>query len=69
MKLAEPQPVEPGERAVALLGFGQADQLERQPRVVQRRAPGQQAVLLEYGGDLAAEMIEVGVRALVADPQ
>ena len=66
-ELAEAQPVQPGQRALALLGFRQADQFERQLGVVERRAPGQQAVLLEHGGDLAAEMIEVGMRALVAD--
>ena len=64
---AKAEPVEPGERALALLVFRQADQFERQLGVVQRRAPGQQPVLLEHGGDAAAEEIEVGVRALVAD--
>ena len=68
-ELAKAEPVEPGERALALLGFRQADQFERQPRVVERRAPGQQPVLLEHGGDAAAEEIEIGVRALVADRQ
>ncbi len=66
-ELAEAQPVEPGQRALALLVLRQADQFERQLGVVERRAPRQQAVLLEHGGDPAAEMIEVGVRALVAD--
>ncbi len=69
MKLPSPSRLSQVRRAVALLGFGQADELERQPSVIQRRAPGQQAVLLEYSGDLAAEIIEVGVRTLIADPQ
>ena len=64
---AKPQPVEPSQRALALLVLGQADQFERQLGVVERRAPGQQPVLLEHGSDAAAEEIEIGVRALVAD--
>jgi hypothetical protein len=68
-EIAEPQPVEPRQGAVALLGFGQADQFQRQLGVVERRAPGQQAILLKHRRDPAAEMIEVGERALVADVQ
>ena len=66
-ELPEAKTLEPGEGALALLVFGQADQLERQLGVVQRRAPGQQAILLEHGRDPAAKMVEVGMRAFVAD--
>ncbi len=48
---------------------GKADEFERQPRIVERRAPRQQAVLLEHGRDAAAEKIEIAMRALVADAQ
>ncbi len=66
-ELAEAKPVEPGQRARALLFLGKPDQLERQPRIIERRTPRQQAILLEHGRDAAAEMVKVGVRALVAD--
>ena len=59
--------MEPGEGTIALLVFGQSDQLKWQPRVVEGRAPRQQTVLLKHGGDLAAEVIEVRVRTFVSD--
>ena len=51
-EIGRAQPLQPRQRALALLGLGQADQFERQLDVVERRAPRQQAVLLEHGGDL-----------------
>ena len=50
-ELPEAKTLEPGEGALALLVFGQADEFERKLGVVQRRAPGQQAVLLKHGRD------------------
>src|SRR6185437_13988547 len=66
-EFGEAQFVEPGERALALLGFRHAGELERQLGVVERRAPRQQPVLLKHGGDLAAEGVEVSGGALAAD--
>src|SRR5262249_8299382 len=45
-----------------------ADELERKPRVVQRRAPRQETILLKDGRDFSPEMIEIGMRAFIADP-
>ena len=64
---AKPEAIEPDERPLVLLVSRQAEELERQPHVVERGAPRQQAVLLEHGRDPAAEMIEIVVRRLVAD--
>src|SRR5215510_622156 len=66
-ELAQAKPVEPVERTFALLCLRQANELERQPGIVEGRAPRQQAVLLEYGCDLAAEIIEIRVRTSVPD--
>ena len=66
-ELAQAKAVEPGQCTLALPFLGQADQLEWQPRIVERRAPRQQAVLLEDGCDLAAKIVEVGMRTSIAD--
>ncbi len=66
-ELPQAQTLQPSQRALALLVLAHADQFERQLGVVECRAPRQQPVLLEHGGDFAAEMIEVGMRVLVAD--
>src|SRR5262245_25724567 len=66
-ELAQAKPVEPVECTFALLGLGQANKLERQPGIVEGRAPRQQSVLLEDGCDLAAEIVEIGVRTSVSD--
>src|SRR5262245_16179317 len=66
-ELAQAKPVEPVECTFALLRLGQANELERKPGIVESRAPRQQSVLLEDGCNLAAEIIEIGVRTSVAD--
>src|SRR3974390_1255513 len=66
-KVAETQPLQPFERTLALLALRQADQLERQLSGIERPAPRPQPILLEHGGDLAAEVIKISVRTLVAD--
>ena len=53
--------------ALAALVLGDPMQLERQLHIVERGTPRQQPILLEHGGDLAAEMIEVAVGRLAAD--
>src|SRR5262249_31911960 len=67
-EIAEPKSFEPGEGALVLFGLRQADELEWKPRIVQRRAPRQEGVLPEDGRDFSAEMIEIGMRAFIADP-
>src|SRR4029453_16586449 len=66
-ELAQTKSVEPGKRTLPLLVLSQANQLERQTRIVECRTPGQQPVLLEDGCDLAAEIIDMGVRTSVSD--
>src|SRR5215475_2010291 len=66
-ELAQAKPVEPRECTFALLCLRQANELERQPGIVEGRAPRQQTVLLEDGCDLAAEIIEISVRTSVSD--
>src|SRR6478672_2196412 len=66
-ELTQAQSFEPGERALALFLLRHADELERQACIVERRAPRQQSILLEYSSDLAAEKIEVGMGTLVAN--
>src|SRR5215471_12353645 len=66
-EIAEPKSFEPGEGALALFWLWQADELEWKPRIVERRTPRQEAVLLEDGRDFSAEMIEIGMRAFIAD--
>src|SRR5215470_20035485 len=66
-EIAEAQSFEPGKGAFVLFGLWQADELEREPRIVERRAPRQEPVLLEDGRDFSAEMIEIGMRAFIAD--
>ncbi len=66
-ELTETEPVQPGQAALALFVLRQADKLEWKPRIVERRAPGQQPVLLEDSRDAPAEGVKIGVRAFVAD--
>src|SRR5262249_18515854 len=66
-EIAEAQSFEPGKGAFVLFGLWQADELEWKPRIVERRTPRQEAVLLEDGRDFSAEMIEIGMRAFIAD--
>ena len=52
MKSAEAERLSQRSARVALLLLGQADQLQRQLGIVERRTPRQQPVLLEHGRDL-----------------
>src|SRR5262245_42620227 len=66
-ELAETEPVQPRQAALALLSLRYADELKREARIVECRTPGQQPVLLENGRYAATEEVKIGVRALVAD--
>ena len=50
-KLGQPKAIEPGPRTVRLLARVAAEQLKRQPYIVERRTPWQQAILLKHGGE------------------
>ena len=67
LEAREPEPIEPGPRALDLIAWLLPQQLERQPHVVDRRPPRQQSVLLEDGGEHAAEVIELVVGHAPAD--
>src|SRR5262249_9096975 len=66
-EIAEAKPFEPGEGTLALFRLRQADKFERKPRIVERRTPRQEPVLLKDGRNLPTEIIEVGMRAFVSD--
>src|SRR5262249_34314918 len=66
-EIAEAQSFEPGKGAFVLFGLWQADEVEWKARIVERRTPRQEAVLLEDGRDFSAEMIEIGMWAFIAD--
>src|SRR5215470_344593 len=66
-EIAETKSLQPGEGTFALFRLRQADKFEWQPRIVERRTPWEQAVLLEDGRDLPTEMIEIRMWTLVSD--
>src|SRR5262245_7071715 len=66
-ELAETEPVQPRQAALALLSLRYADELKREARIVECRTPGQQPVLLEDGRYAATKEVKIRVRAPVAD--
>src|SRR5215510_5614217 len=66
-ELAETEPIQPRQAALALLSLRYADELKREARIIECGTPGQQPVLLENGRYAATEEVKIGVRALVAD--
>ena len=67
LEALQTETLEPDLGPFGLLVPIEAKQLERQPHVIHRTAPRQQAILLEHGREHAAEMIEIVVRCAAAD--
>src|SRR5262245_113837 len=66
-ELAEAEPVQPRQAALALLSLRDTDELKGEARIVECGTPGQQPVLLEDGRYAAAKGVKIGVRTFVAD--